>query len=379
MTQTTHDHVASLVGSFDPADFVVPTGREEQWRFTPLRRTGGLVDGTAVSGAGIALTVEAPEGVTTQHVDSSDARAVLLGAPTDRAAALAINRAESTTVVTIAADAQLDEPVWIKCVGSDATTAAFAHVVIDVKPFAQATIVIDRTGSTHISDVVDVKVGDGAHVTIVSLQDWAADTVHLGHQRHLVGRDANVKSVIITLGGSLVRLVPTVAYDAPGGSAEMFGLFFAGNGQHLEHRLFVDHAVPNCTSRVTYKGALQGTEAQPSHSVWIGDVLIRAAAVGTDTYEINRNLVLTDFARADSVPNLEIETGEVAGAGHASATGRFDDEQLFYLQTRGIPAEEARRLVVRGFFHEILQHIGIEQLQARLVARVEAELEGHGV
>ena len=159
----------------------------------------------------------------------------------------------------------------------------------------------------------------------------------------------------------------------------MFGLFFAGNGQHLEHRLFVDHAVPNCTSRVTYKGALQGTEAQPSHSVWIGDVLIRAAAVGTDTYEINRNLVLSDFARADSVPNLEIETGEVAGAGHASATGRFDDEQLFYLQTRGIPAEEARRLVVRGFFHEILQQIGIEQLQARLVARVEAELEGHGV
>jgi len=203
--------------------------------------------------------------------------------------------------------------------------------------------------------------------------------VHLGHQRHLVGRDATIKSVVITLGGSLVRLAPTVTYAGPGGSAHLFGLFFADAGQHLEHRLFVDHDQPNCTSRVTYKGALQGTEEAEAHTVWIGDVLIRANAVGTDTYEINRNLVLSDHARADSVPNLEIETGEVTGAGHASATGRFDDEQLFYLQSRGIPADEARRLVVRGFFHEILQQIGIDDLEARLVARVEAELEGHGV
>ena len=112
----------------------------------------------------------------------------------------------------------------------------------------------------------------------------------------------------------------------------------------------------NCRSRVTYKGALQGEGA---HTVWVGDVLIRADAEGTDTYELNRNLVLTDGARADSVPNLEIETGEIAGAGHASATGRFDDEQLFYLQARGIPEDEARRLVVRGFFAELVQQIGV--------------------
>jgi Fe-S cluster assembly protein SufD len=110
--------------------------------------------------------------------------------------------------------------------------------------------------------------------------------------------------------------------------------------------------------------------------VWIGDVLIRAAAEGTDTYELNRNLVLTDGARADSVPNLEIETGEIVGAGHASATGRFDDEQLFYLQSRGIPAEEARRLVVRGFFADIINQIGIPAVQARLLAQVEKELAG---
>ena len=123
---------------------------------------------------------------------------------------------------------------------------------------------------------------------------------------------------------------------------------------------------------MTYKGALQGDGA---HTVWVGDVLIQAHAEGTDTYELNRNLVLTDGARADSVPNLEIETGEIEGAGHASATGRFDDEQLFYLMARGIPETEARRLVVRGFFAELIQQIGVPEVEARLIAAIEAELE----
>jgi Fe-S cluster assembly protein SufD len=379
VTQTTHEHVSSLIGSYDPDDFPVPSGREEQWRFTPLRQLRGLVDGSAAASNTMTIAVDAPAGVRTEQVSSSDERARILPGPTDRAAALAASRTSNVTVVTIEQDVVLTEPVWIRCTGANSVSATFQHIVIDVKPFAQAVIVIDRSGSVCLSDLVDVRVADGAQVTVVSLQDWASDSVHLGQQRHLIGRDASCTSVVITLGGQIVRLVPTVVYDAPGGSAHMFGLFFAREGQFFEHRLFVDHAVPNCTSRVTYKGALQGTENHPSHTVWIGDVLIRSQAVGTDTYEINRNLVLTDHARADSVPNLEIETGEVAGAGHASATGRFDDEQLFYLQARGITAEEARRLVVRGFFHEILQQIGIEQLQARLVARVEGELEGHGV
>jgi Fe-S cluster assembly protein SufD len=126
---------------------------------------------------------------------------------------------------------------------------------------------------------------------------------------------------------------------------------------------------------VVYRGALQGDEA---HTVWVGDVVIRAAATGTDTYEINRNLLLSDGARADSVPNLEIETGEIAGAGHASATGRFDDEQLFYLMARGIPADEARRLVVRGFFAELLNRIPVPELRDRLLASIEGRLAEAG-
>ena len=186
-----------------------------------------------------------------------------------------------------------------------------------------------------------------------------------------LGRDAKLKHVVVTLGGDLVRITNSSRFTGPGSEIEALGLYFADAGQHQEHRLFIDHAVPNCTSRVTYKGALQGDGA---HTVWVGDVLIRAEAEGTDTYELNRNLVLTDGARADSVPNLEIETGEIVGAGHASATGRFDDEQLFYLQARGIPEIEARRLVVRGFFAELVQRIGVPSVEERLMASIEAEL-----
>jgi len=139
--------------------------------------------------------------------------------------------------------------------------------------------------------------------------------------------------------------------------------------------MHVDHAVPHAKSRVNYKGALAGRDA---HTVWIGDVLIRAVAEGTDTYELNRNLLLTDGARADSVPNLEIETGEIVGAGHASTTGRFDDEQLFYLMSRGITLEDARRLVVRGFFNEIISEIHNEEVQERLMNRIDGELERAG-
>jgi len=207
--------------------------------------------------------------------------------------------------------------------------------------------------------------------------------VHVGAQHLSIGRDAVLRATSVSLGGDLVRITPTIKYRGPGGDAELAGLGFADAGQHLEQRLLVDHAVPDCTSNVIYKNALQGVAGTPdARTVWIGDVLIRAAAENTRTFELNRNLVLTAHARADSVPNLEIETGEIAGAGHASATGRFDDEQLFYLQSRGIPEDAARRLVVRAFFGEILQRIPtatLPELRERLEAAIEAELAVVGV
>ncbi|MEU6946890.1 Fe-S cluster assembly protein SufD [Streptomyces sp. NPDC046316] len=357
--------------SFDVADFPVPHGREEEWRFTPLERLRGLHDGTAVAnGEGVKVAIEAPEGVTVETVGRDDERLGKAGTPVDRVAAQAYSSFEKASVVTVAKDAVLDEPIRIAVHGEGGV--AFGHQVIELGAFAEAVVVIDHTGDAVLAANVDYILGDGAKLTVVSVQDWDEKAVHVSQHNALVGRDASFKSVVVTFGGDVVRIHPRVRYAATGGEAELFGLYFTDAGQHQEHRLLVDHNTPHCKSNVAYKGALQGQDA---HAVWIGDVLIQAAAEGTDTYELNRNLVLTDGARVDSVPNLEIETGEIAGAGHASATGRFDDEQLFYLMARGIPESEARRLVVRGFFAELVQQIGLPDVEARLIAKIEAELE----
>jgi Fe-S cluster assembly protein SufD len=364
------DARVSAAPSFDVADFPVPHGREEEWRFTPLERLRGLHDGTAVADGGVKVEVTAPEGVIVETVGRDDARLGRAGKPVDRVAAQAYSSFEKASVVSIPKDTVLTEPVRIAVHGEGGMV--YGHQVIEIGAFSEAVVVLDHTGEATLAANVEYLIGDGAQLTVVSVQDWGDTAVHVAQHTALVGRDATFKSVIVTFGGNLVRLSPRVVYGGPGGEAELYGLYFTDQGQHQEHRLFIDHDTPHCRSNVAYKGALQGQDA---HAVWIGDVLIRAAAEGTDTYELNRNLVLTDGARVDSVPNLEIETGEIIGAGHASATGRFDDEQLFYLMARGIPSDEARRLVVRGFFGELVQQIGLPDLEERLMAKIDAELE----
>ncbi|MFF2187088.1 Fe-S cluster assembly protein SufD [Streptomyces sp. NPDC058155] len=356
--------------SYDVADFPVPHGREEEWRFTPLERLRGLQDGTAVADGRIRTEVSAPAGVVQETVGRDDPRVGKAGTPVDRVAAQAFTSFEKASVVSVPKETVLTEPIRITVHGQGGT--AFVHQVIELGAFAEAVVVIDHTGDAVVAANVDFLVGDGAKLTVVSVQDWDDKAVHVSQHNALVGRDASFKSIVVTFGGDVVRLHPRVRYAAPGGEAELFGLYFTDKGQHQEHRLLVDHNAPHCKSNAVYKGALQGDDA---HAVWIGDVIIRAVAEGTDTYEMNRNLVLTDGARVDSVPNLEIETGEIAGAGHASATGRFDDEQLFYLMSRGIPQVEARRLVIRGFFAELVQQIGLPDVEERLIAKIEAELE----
>ncbi|MET7323291.1 Fe-S cluster assembly protein SufD [Streptomyces sp. NPDC005549] len=361
----------SAPASFDVADFPVPHGREEEWRFTPLERLRGLHDGTAVAtGDGVKVDIDASEGVVVETVGRDDARIGRAGTPVDRVAAQAYSAFEKAGVITVPKETVLTEPIRIVVHGEGGT--AYGHQVVELGAFAEAVVVIDHSGDAVLAANVDYVLGDGAKLTVVSVQDWDDKAVHVGQHNALIGRDATFKSFVVTFGGDLVRLHPRVAYAGPGGEAELFGLYFTDAGQHQEHRLLVDHNVPHCKSNVVYKGALQGDDA---HAVWIGDVLIEAAAEGTDTYEMNRNLVLTDGARVDSVPNLEIETGEIVGAGHASATGRFDDEQLFYLMARGIPELDARRLVVRGFFAELVQQIGVADIEERLLAKIEKELE----
>ncbi len=365
--------------SFDLDDFPMPTGREEPWRFTPIDRLESLLRDTP-SGAHLAIDTELPGEVSVDTITTATARDLGAPAPQDRAAALAIAHADrrdhpdssgGVLHVQIPADSTPGEPVRVRLIGAH-WERVWSQVLITVGAQAKAVVVLEHHGSVRLSQVVSTVVGDGAELTLVSLQEWDDDTLHLSQHDLVVGRDATVRHVAVTLGGQIVRINANVTYAGPGASAEAYGVYFAQAGQHLEHRLFVDHSEPNCRSKVEYRGALQGATAR---TVWVGDVLIRAAAEDTDTYEVNRNLVLSDGTRADSVPNLEIETGQIVGAGHASATGRFDDEQLFYLQARGIPEDEARALVVRGFFAEIIGKIPVAEVQGHLVAEIERELE----
>jgi len=358
--------------SYDVDAFEVPGGREEEWRFTPMKRLRGLHDGSAGFDGVIELAVTAGAGVTVERVGREDARLGEGGRPADRIAAAAWSAFADATVVTLDGT---PEPVTVAVTGPGAGATAASHLHLRTTPNTQATVVVQQSGSGALADNLEVVLADGSQLRLVVTEEWADDAVHVGSLHLSLGRDAVLRGVSVALGGDLVRTSSTVAYRGPGGDAELLGLGYADAGQHLEQRLLVDHAVPSCTSNVLSKFALQGAAGSPdAHTVWIGDVLIRAAAENTRTFELNRNLVLTEHARADSVPNLEIETGEIAGAGHASATGRFDDEQLFYLRSRGIPADVARRLVVRGFFGEILSKIALPELRERLEAAVEAEL-----
>ena len=352
-------------------NILVPHGREESWRFTPLNRLKGLHDGTAAIAEhrSLSLRSDVTPGVTFERVS----RELLPSLSTTDDAIMNRVREFSSdvAVLKIAANTEVSSPIHLSRKTFGINAAEFSRVLIHVGSNARAIVILANTGDTLLAEEIEFKVESGANLTFVTLQEWDSQTVHVGKHHAIVDKDAMFKSITVTIGGSVVRLLPTVEFTGPGADAQLIGVYFATAGQFFEHRIFVDHCVPNAKSRVNFKGALSGDKA---HTVWIGDVFIRANAEGTDTYELNRNLLLTDGARADSVPNLEIETGEIVGAGHASTTGRFDDEQLFYLMSRGISVEDARRLVVRGFFAEIINEIADSEIQDRLMQRIDDEL-----
>lgn len=352
--------------SIDPSKHTQIDGRDEQWRYLDSGRMGGL-DTKTLRDASADFKVSAPAEFAHEFVDANDSTFGTAGLPEDLPTANAWAAASKALKLTLSGEAS--EPAFVTA--NDLDDQSAAHLIIQSKTHSRGTVILDHAGKGNLAEIVEIIVGDESALTVVSIQDWDDQSVHTSAQFARIGRNAKLKHVVISLGGKTVRVTPNAEFTAPGAEVELLGLYFADAGQHLEHRSYVDHAVSNCKSRVTYKGALQGKGA---HTVWVGDVLIRKAAEGTDTYELNRNLLLTDGARADSVPNLEIETGEIEGAGHASASGRFDDEQLFYLQARGINELDARRLVVRGFLNEIIQQIGVESIEERLNASIELEL-----
>ena len=382
LASTVHDNKGDLFASFNVDDFPVPHVKDEVWRYVPLRRLRGLHDGTFSTAVPAQVSVEIPagaDGVTYEKVARDDARIGRTGGGVDRVAAQAWTSSTEGHIVTFAKNSTTTEPVIITITGSGPDVTAFGNLVVEVEDGATASVQIHTVGTGTLADNHEYLVGDNARLSVVVHEDWDDDAVHLGAEVAELGCDAVLRHNVALFGGSVVRLQPRVKYLAPGGDAELLGVYFADDGQFFEQRMLVDHSQPNCRSNVLYKGALQGdktTRTPDARTAWIGDVLIRANAQGTDTYEANRNLVLTEGARADAVPNLEIETGSIVGAGHAATVGRFDDEQLFYLLSRGIPEAEARKLIVHGFFSEVIARIPVEGLRETLEAKITEELEG---
>lgn len=353
--------------STDVADFAAVTGREAVWKFSPVNKLDALLNGE-LDGGRIPVSVTEVSGVSSEWIARDDARIGRAGVPEERGAAAAWSAFGEAHLVTVSSEEKTTAVITRDSI--DAAPRA-AHTVIEAKPQSEGLVIIENTGSAQLSENVEIVVGDGAKLTVVSVQQWDEDAIQLSSHYATVGRDASLTHIVVSLGGKIVRLNPSIHLDHQGANGEALGAYFADAGQHLEHQVYMDHDAPHTRSRVNYKGALQGEGA---HTVWIGDVLIRNNANGTDSYEQNRNLVLSEGTRADSIPNLEIETGDIEGAGHASATGRFDDEHIFYLQSRGISEEEARKLVVRGFLIEVISQIGDEATEERLQAAIEAEL-----
>lgn len=366
--------VDRAVRSFDPDDYAIPTRRQEDWRFTPVERFEEFYHVFKPSGT-TTISVTSIDGstppqdqvsVSTTDIMQEPSGTVLK--PNDRVSAVEWASAEVSHVVVL--QGEIEQPILIRITGGGLQLDAL-HLVIVAKERTYADVVVEHTGDAYLTEGVEIVTGADSHISTTFVQEWGTTSKEVGNQRIHIGPGASLRHSVVTLGGDAVRIRMDQEFGGEGGELNMLGIYFVDPGQHMEHRTMVVHNHPNCKSRVVYKGALDGAKA---HATWVGNALIQPSAAGTDSYELNRNLVLTPGAVADSEPNLEIENGDIIGAGHASSVGRFEEEELFYLQSRGIPEAEARKLVVRGFFGELVEEIGVPSVAGHLMEVIDRRL-----
>jgi Fe-S cluster assembly protein SufD len=297
--------------------------------------------------------------------------------PTSRTKFLALHGAFRTagTFLYVPDGVEIELPLQTLTFLDADGAAVFPHTLIVVGTNASATF-IDRYISPDLtrafSDAVtEIVVGDGARVRYASIQDWGSGVTHLGVQRARVGRDADIRTLAIGFGADLSRAEAETILAEPGGFSEMLGVFFADGEQHFDHRTLQDHVAPNCRSDLLYKGALR----DHSRAVYSGWVHVRPDAQKTNAMQTSRNIVLSEHAKADAIPNLEIEANDVR-CGHAASVGPVDDEAIFYLQSRGITRDDAERLIVTGFFQEVLDRVTIGEVRQGAEAAIARELAG---
>ncbi len=295
------------------------------------------------------------------------------GAGEDRT--VAVNDAAWTDGVFVHVPAELEvaTPIGVH-VHVTEPGAHLPRILVVVERHARATIYLEHTSvdgiDALVDEVVEVIAHDGAEVQLATLQSWADEVQHLSLQKVQAHRDATVRTLSVTTGGATVRLRPECDLVGPGAEVRPLGVYFADDGQWFDLQPYVRHLAPHASSDVLFKGALQGR----SQTVFRGNVFVHRDAVGTATDENNKSLILTEGAHADSTPFLEIECADIT-AGHGSATGQIDARHLFYLQSRGIPREEALRLIVYGFFREVLTELDLPGLEDAALAAIEGRIE----
>jgi Fe-S cluster assembly protein SufD len=394
----------------------IPSQETEEWRYTDLSELdlgfapwtagghasnldevpGEVMDAVGAVGERAGLQIQRNSEVLTSHLDPELAsRGVLLMdldraaeqhpdlvapnlhslVPTSRTKFTAMHAAFRTggTFLYVPPAVTVELPLQTLTYLDAEGAAIFPHTLIVVGQDAEVTF-IDRYASPDLGRALSVAVteihaGPASRVRYVSLQEWGEGVTHLGIVRTRLSRDVDFRSVAVGFGASLARAEAESVLAEPGGSSEMLGIFFADGTQHFDHRSEQEHVAPNCTSDLLYKGALRDS----SRGVYSGWVHVRKEAQKTNAMQTSRNILLSEHAFARSIPNLEIEANDVR-CGHAASVGPVEEEQLFYLMSRGIPRHEAERLIVFGFFNEVLERIPVAEVRDSVSHAIEQEL-----
>jgi Fe-S cluster assembly protein SufD len=397
----------------------MPSPETEEWRYTDLREFDlaqfiphaeeptaqtlddvkpDLLEAAGEVGERSGLSIQHNSTVVTTHLDPKEAaRRVVFTSldeagnthpdllkdrlhevvPTGRTKFTALHGAFRTggTFVHVPAGTKVELPLQTLVYVDRDGLAVFPHTVLVLEEGAELTY-IDRYVSPDLTNVlsdavVEIYAGPNSKIRYVALQEWGEGVTHLSVQRAFIDRDADLRSLGVAFGASLARAEVESILEGDGGSSEMLGVYFADGDQHFDHRSIQDHLGSQTASDLLYKGVLRDR----SRTIYSGTVIIQKGAHKCDAYQTNRNILLSDRAKADSIPNLEILSNDPVRCGHAASVGPVDEDTLFYIQSRGISFEEAQKLVVFGFLQEVLDRVTLPEVREGLEEAIAKEIE----
>jgi Fe-S cluster assembly protein SufD len=355
----------------------VPSNREEAWRYTNLR--GFDPDAAAVEPLALTLTGEVPDGVRFQSLAAAVAECPDLlerhlgSVVADSEKFAAANQADwqDGVFLHVAPGVQVDEPLRAMVELAHEDTAQLYRALIVLEPGARATFSEEFVSSVrgYLNVVVELVVGDGATLEYVTTQRHHPEARQFGTHRATVGRDAELDWVVLGLGGTRAKSRMESYLADRGANVKVTGAYFLSGSEHADYDTTQEHAAPDTTSDLFFKGVLNDS----ARAVWRGVIRVDRGAQRTDAYQENRNLLLSHDAHADSIPGLEIEANDVRCT-HGATIGQLDKLQVFYLMSRGLSQAEAQRLIVRGFFEPVLERIASAEVRETLASALEARI-----